>query len=79
MNSHRGPWADTPAAAVANALAEVKIDPFDFLELEYGSESFLLVPVDPDGKYEIHADLYYSEPREQYKAKLTRQPHIERD
>ncbi len=79
MNCHRGPWADTAKGAITTALAEVNIDPFDFIELQYGNESLLFVPVDPDGEYEISADLYYSEPREQYKAKLTRQAHIERD
>ncbi len=79
MNCHRGSWADTPGGAVTNALQEVNIDPFDFIELQYGNESLLFVPLDPDGKHEIYADVHYSEAREQFKAKLTRRPHIERD
>lgn len=77
-STHSGPWADTAEAAITNAMAEVNTSPEAWVRLDYGSAPNLVifVPINEDGPHEIHAEIFYSENREQYKAKLARRPHF---
>ncbi len=52
---------------------------FDFITCEHGDGQFTLVPVDPDGRWEVSVEVGYSESRDQYRATLRRMPHVERD
>ncbi len=75
--THRGPWADSPAAAVEAAMWEVGIAPGEWVECRYG-EGSLHVSVDPEHPWEIHTDVAYSEGRDQYKATVRRTKAINR-
>lgn len=67
-NFHRGPWADTAQAAIIASLAEVQVDPAEYIECQYG-EGSKFVGVDPT-RPTISVDVVYSESRQQYRAEL---------
>lgn len=77
--THRGSWADTPTGAVAVALDEVNVSVGDYVECFYADGSVAYKPIDPDGEWEVHADVSYSESRDQYRAHLRRTPTSERE
>jgi hypothetical protein len=75
-NTWTSDYRDDQRAALYAVLDDVNVDHGEFLELEFGNESVVLVPLDPEGKWEFHVDFFFSTTREQYKAKITRVPHV---
>lgn len=73
--SHTGPWADSPRGAAGAALSDVNLTAVDFIEC-WHSNDVTYVPVDPAGRWEIHAVVLYSGHRDQYRARLTRMPYV---
>jgi hypothetical protein len=70
---HVGAWADTDADAVAAALAEVKVDPGEFITLRF-SDSSRMEPIDPDRTWAVEIDTAWSEARQQYQTTLRKVP-----
>lgn len=69
-NVYVGPWQDTAASAVSSALSEVNVDREDYIECQYSGGS-VFRPLDED-RMSISTEVIWSEPRQQYKAKLAR-------
>ncbi len=74
-----GEWADLPAPAMSVAIAAVGLSELDFITCEHSDGQFTLVPVDPDGRWEVSVEVGYSESRDQYRATLRRIPHVDRE
>lgn len=74
-NHHWGDYRDSADAAVNRVVEETKLPDYNFIRCEF-SEGYTFVPVDPEGEWEYHVELFYSTTRDQWKAKLSRVPHV---
>jgi hypothetical protein len=74
--SHRGPWADTPRAAIDAAVEETKFPVDRYVECSLSDEGVVFLPIDDEEEWKMYAEVQYSESRDQYKAVLARVPHV---